>query len=177
MKYDINLAPRASSNFLQRIFYFFSNYLRYILVITQLVVIGTLFARFQLDQNIIDLKESIEQKKEIVKTASFLVNEADRIETKTNSIRSVTRNQSRLIEMMEYVFGPFPQDLFLSSLEVNNLSLRMTGVALDATQLQLFFNFLKKDKRFVTITLEDLKKGDDGYTFIIALNNFRSTKN
>ena len=67
MRYKINLLEKKDIGLLDKLTFFSLNYLRYIIVITQLVVIGVFFYRFQIDQKIIDLKEGVEQKKEIVK--------------------------------------------------------------------------------------------------------------
>jgi len=66
MRHRINLLEKKEQSLLDRLTFFGLNYLRYIIVITQLVVIGVFFYRFQIDQRIIDLKEGVEQKKEIV---------------------------------------------------------------------------------------------------------------
>ncbi|MDO8741626.1 MAG: hypothetical protein Q7J11_00595, partial [Candidatus Roizmanbacteria bacterium] len=61
MKYKINLLEKKETSLLDKLTFFGLNYLRYIIVITQLVVIGVFFYRFQIDQSIIDLKEGVNQ--------------------------------------------------------------------------------------------------------------------
>ena len=67
MRYKINLLEKKDIGLLDKLTFFGLNYLRYIIVVTQLIVIGVFFYRFQIDQRIIDLKEAVEQKREIVK--------------------------------------------------------------------------------------------------------------
>ena len=114
MRYNINLVSKKKFSFFERALYFFSNYLRYILVITQLVIIGVLFYRFRIDQGIIDLKETVEQKKEIVNVTSDLITEAKKIEAKTTAIKKVSGEQDSFIQMMEYTLSSFPKDIFLN---------------------------------------------------------------
>ncbi len=57
MKYKINLLLKKEEGILDKIYIFLVNYLRYIIVITQFVVIGVFFYRLQVDQRVIDLKE------------------------------------------------------------------------------------------------------------------------
>ena len=88
MRYKINLLEKKELNLLDKLTFFCLNYLRYIIVITQLVVIGVFFYRFQIDQRIIDLKEGVEQKKEIVqivlsdKNSQHFVNVLDKAKEK-----------------------------------------------------------------------------------------------
>lgn len=174
MKYSINLVQKTSRNFFEKVSYFFSNYLRYILVITQLVVIGTLFIRFQIDQNIIDLKESIDQKKEIVKTATPLINEFKSIDSRTKNVEKIITTQTKTPEMLDYITSIFPEKLFLSKLEIENGSLKMSGVALSAKELQSFYNFLKNDNHFATVNFDDFKKNGDSFSFALSLTKFRN---
>lgn len=86
MKYRINLLPQKETPLTEKIVYFALNYLRYIIVITQLVVIAVFFYRFQIDQKIIDLKESVDQKKEILQIVLPLLNQASNIDKKTMAV-------------------------------------------------------------------------------------------
>ena len=65
MKYKINLITRRKEKVVDKVIYFVMNYLRYILVITQIIVIGVFFYRFKIDQEMVDLQEAVQQKKEI----------------------------------------------------------------------------------------------------------------
>ncbi|PJB87766.1 hypothetical protein CO083_05355, partial [Candidatus Roizmanbacteria bacterium CG_4_9_14_0_8_um_filter_34_12] len=64
MKYKINLLLPKEKNWLDKVIYFGLNYLRYILVITQTVIIMVFFYRFKIDQEIVDLKDAVKQKQE-----------------------------------------------------------------------------------------------------------------
>ena len=174
MKYRINLAQKKRTNIFEQITYFFSHYLRYILVITQLVVIGVLFYRFRIDQNIIDLKEKIDDKKVIVKETTPFIIEAQKIEKKTGSITSVIEKNKRLSSMIAYSFSKFPRDANLLRIEVTDDSVTMQGNALDARQLQQYYGLLRKEGRFASVNLTDLIKSTDGFSFTLILSHFKS---
>ena len=105
MKYKINLLPQKETTIAEKVMFFLLNYLRYIIVITQLVVIGVFFYRFQIDQKIIDLKESVMQKKEIVEIVLPLLNEASRIDQKSQEINKVIKKQQNFNEMLKYLLS------------------------------------------------------------------------
>ena len=156
----------------EKVFYFALNYLRYIIVITQLVVIVVFFYRFQVDQKIIDLKESVDQKKEIVNIVLPLLTEANQIDKKTTEIEKIFINQNSFSSMMSYIISVFPETATLTNFESNNNSLVITGTASDPRHLQAFFNVLKRDKKFNDIEFQNIKKTDSGYGFTIALNDY-----
>src|SRR3989339_2271771 len=111
MKYKINLLPQKETSLIEKLMYFALNYLRYIIVITQLVVIGVFFYRFQIDQRIIDLKEAVDQKKEIVKIVLPLLNEAAKIDKKTLIINESIQKQNKFREMFDYFLSTFPETI------------------------------------------------------------------
>lgn len=172
MKYKINLLPKKEISLTDKLIYFSLNYLRYIIVITQLVVIGVFFYRFQIDQKIIDLKESVNQKKEIIEIVLPIIQEASRIDKKSKEINMVLKKQETFNSMIKYLMSVFPATITLSDFESTEDSLKITGIASDAKHLQGFFNLLKKDKKFSNVEFNNIKKTDTGYIFIMFLNKY-----
>lgn len=175
MKYNINLVGKKEMSLIDKTLYFFLNYLRYILVITQLVVISVLFYRFRIDQSIIDLKDSLEQKKEIVRVVRPLLNQAEKVNNQMVAIEKVTTDQTAHLASIDYILSIFPQSLFLSKLAVEDRKIMLTGTALDSRHLQLFYARLKKEARFSKVNLSNIKRGAEGYTFDLVLENFKHT--
>ena len=174
MKYKINLLPQKETTIAEKVMFFLLNYLRYIIVITQLVVIGVFFYRFQIDQKIIDLKESVIQKKEIVEIVLPLLNEASRIDQKSQEINKVIKKQQNFNEMLKYLLSIFPETVTLSNFETSDDdTLKITGSAFNSRHLQAFFALLKKENRFSSIELKSIKKTAVGYDFILSLNKFK----
>ncbi len=172
MKYKINLLSEKEPSFAERVMYFFLNYLRYIIVITQLVVIGVFFYRFKVDQSIIDLKESVDQKREIIQVVSPLLNQAEAIDERTREIKQIIGSQKSLDLMINYLLSIFPQDINLTTLEVGNKSLKMVGKAPDSKVIQAFYQVLKRDKKFTKIDLQNIKRTEEGYSLVLNLTGF-----
>lgn len=173
MRYAINLLGEKETPFLERAMYFSLNYLRYIIIVTQLVVIGVFFYRFQIDQQRIDLKESVDQKKEIVQVVLPLLKEAETIDKRTVESKKILANQQKFDSMLKYFISMFPANLYLSNLEIENESMKATGDAADAHYIQLFYGALKKEQRFDVVQLQTLKKTDTGYSFVIFLTKYK----
>ncbi|PIS15855.1 hypothetical protein COT62_01475 [Candidatus Roizmanbacteria bacterium CG09_land_8_20_14_0_10_41_9] len=172
MRYSINLLGKKESSLADRAVYFSLNYLRYIIVITQLVVIAVFFYRFQIDQSIIDLKESVDQKKEIIQVVYPLLNEAEVVDAKTKNVKNIIQDQEISRYMLEYILSAFPQDIYLTDIEVKSNSVKMVGTALDPQQLQSYYLMLKREKRFAIIDLKNINKGESGFVFSLELKNF-----
>ncbi|KKT39307.1 MAG: hypothetical protein UW29_C0016G0001 [Candidatus Collierbacteria bacterium GW2011_GWC2_44_13] len=172
MRYKINLLEKKDPSLLDRFIFFGLNYLRYIIVITQLVVIGVFFYRFQIDQRIIDLKEGVEQKKEIVKIVLPLLNEVAKIDKKTLIIDEIIVKQKDFNEMLNYFIAMFPETIILSNMEIKGGSIKISGDAANAQHLQTFYTLLKRDNKFKSVSLQNIKKTETGYNFIMFLEKF-----
>ncbi len=175
MKYKINLLEKKEISLLDKLIFFGLNYLRYIIVITQLVVIGVFFYRFQIDQSIIDLKEGVDQKKEIAQIVLPLLNGAVKINKKTLIIEKTIYKQKNFVSMFEYFISSFPESITLTNMEIKGESIKVIGYANDPKHLQAFYLFLKKDKKFKDVTFQNIKKTEIGYNFTLFLNKFSNT--
>jgi len=147
--------------------------LRYILVLTQLVVIIVFFYRFQIDQLIIDLKDEIEQKKEIIQVAQPLKQEALIIEKRLKKTEELIHDQDRLINMVSYFLSLFPETVYLDKLEIINGELTASGLAYNVSHLQAFYKLLKKEEQFKTVDFSSIKKEMNGYSFTLKLSGFK----
>lgn len=174
MRYAINLVGEKKRNLTENLLFFFTNYLRYVLVITQLVVIGVLFYRFTIDQGIIDLKESVDQKKEIVKTVSPLLSEVKRVDGQVTEIKKIISQQDSQRNLLEYIFSQFPASVNLSQLVLDSDKLILLGVSNNPKDIQLFYSKLKKDSKFASVNFAEIKKNEFNYSFTLELAGFKN---
>lgn len=173
MKNRINLLLPKEQVLADRIIYFAQNYLKYILVITQIFVIGVFFYRFKVDQQIIDLKDGLMQKQEIVDVSQPLIDEAKSIDHKIKVVQEVIRKQENLKEMMDYLLSRFPEEITLTDLKIESDETSFKGISNNSIILQTFYSRLQKEGRFKTVALKNIKKTDLGYTFLFSLASFQ----
>lgn len=176
MKYNINLLEKKEQDFLRKTLYFFLNYLRYILVITQLIIIGVFFFRFSVDQSIIDYKDSIKSRQEIIRVTNPLIQEIAKADFQLKEAQKLTGSQLLYTEMTKYTFAEFPSSIVLSRLIIDSNSMDLIGSAQNARDLQSFYAKLQKDKRYEKVELENVTRVEDGYTFTMKLNKFTPLK-
>lgn len=172
MRYNINLFPPPEQTLLDRLIFFSFHYLRYILVITQLVVLSVFTYRFAVDQDIVDLKDSLKQKQEIITVSSPLLQQVVSTDKKTTIIKSLIKDQSSFSQMLAYYLERFPQDITAQKLSVAPNEIDLQGTAKQISTLQNFYNRLKKENRFKQIELKNVQRTEDGYSFLFNLKNF-----
>lgn len=175
MKYNINLLKEEKKQTLvDRVFYFVLNYLRYIIVVTQLVVICTFFAKFALDQQIVDLQEEIDQKQEIVKMFQPLIKDSRTVSVRLKEIEGITNQQPQQKEMMTYVLQRFPQDFTLKEMTVSQRGIILSGYTTSSNTLESFNTRLKSENRFKSINLKSMSRSANGLEFYIEMQQFKS---
>ncbi len=174
MRFGINLIGEKKRDLFETFVFFFLNYLRYILVITQLVVIGVLFYRFSIDQSIIDLKESVDQKREIIKTVSPLLAEVKKVDSQITEIKNVVNQQGSQRRMFDYVLSQFPASATLTQFLLDPTKLTLIGSSTSSKDIQLFYNKLKKDSKFASVDFSTIKKTENGYLFTLELQGFKN---
>lgn len=177
MKYIINLFPKKEKGLVEKAMYFVFNYLRYILVITQIIVIAVFFYRFKIDQEIVDLKDVLSQKQEIVEISKPLIEEVSAVEKKTAIVQDIIKRQNRFADAFQYVMSIFPEKLTLDKLTIEvNGDFNFTGTTSNPDVVKQFYNKLKKDKRFASVELKNIKKELLDFSFSMELNKYSVVK-
>lgn len=174
MKYKINLLTTRKEKPLDRVIYFALNYLRYILIITQIVVIGVFFYRFKVDQEIIDLQDSIDQKKEIIQVSQPLIKEAKTSAFKLSQVATIVSKQNHMLSSVDYLLSIFPQKFFLRKLSFSdNGNITMFGISQDLESIKAFTNRAKTEGKYKTVNLVNIKKTDAGLEFEFSLQDYK----
>jgi len=177
MKYAINLLPEKEKDFLDKSIYFVLHYLRYVLVITQIVVIAVFFYRFKVDQEIIDLKDELEQKQEIVAVSDPLLKEAQTVDAKTKSAKAIIEQQELFTHSLQYFLDTFPSDLTLNQLQVQNGTFSFEARTVKPEIIRMYLEKLKQDKQtgtyFADVTLGGIKRSDFEFVVPFVLSRFQ----
>jgi Tfp pilus assembly protein PilN len=173
MRYKINLLPPPQQSFIDKAIFFSYNYLRYILVITQMVVLGVFTYRFTVDQDIVDLKDRLRQKQEIVKVSKPLLAEGAVIDDKIRNIKSIISKQQETLDMISYYLSIYPEKISATHLTIQQNEVSLEGRTSDINVLQSFYKRLKDDNKFKSSELKNVEKTDTGYSFSMSLRMFQ----
>jgi len=170
MKYKINLLSRKKESLTDKLIYFVLSYLRYVLIITQIIVIGVFFYKFKVDQEIVDYQDSVGQKKEIIEVTQPLFVDAKTTGFQIKEVKLIIERQNKFLGILNYLSTIFPDKLYLSKLTITDNSMNFEGFGDNGLLIQSFYQRLKTDKKFGTVNLKSLKKIDTGLNFEIELS-------
>ena len=117
--YTVNLLPKRKQKVADRLLHFILFYFRYIIIITQIVVISVFFFRFREDQKIIDLKQKFRQKQQILAVTAPIVEEAEMIQSQTTYVKAILDAQDAFLKKLQTVLASIPSDTSLNSLDMS----------------------------------------------------------
>lgn len=170
-EFDINLLHSKKLSFTEKLIYFALHYLRYIIVITQISVITVFFYRFKIDQDIIDLKEKVMQKQEIMKITSPLVDQAVILEGKLNHIRNLISEQDTYIQPFDYVLAHIPDNVSLTSIGLSQTTITIQAQTVQIGLIKSIYNNFLSSKQFKSVVIEGINRDTETniYSFSMIL--------
>ena len=172
MKYQVNLLSERHQSPIDRITYFSLHYLRYILVITQFVTICVFFYRFKVDQDIVDTRDLLMQKRAIVEATSTLLEKVEEFDGKIKNIKALYAKQDGLQQLYSYYFQNLPGDININSLTIAQDTITSEGSAVNIESVRAFYDKLQIDKKFKSVSLKNVTKTEEGYDFTLELTKF-----
>ncbi|MCX7996369.1 MAG: hypothetical protein N2691_01255 [Patescibacteria group bacterium] len=175
MKYYINLFPEKEKDAVDRVMYFAFHYLRYILVITQFVVICVFFFRFKVDQEIVDLKDGLQQKQQIIEATKGLLGEVVYLEKKTEQVSDIVAKQDRFNDLYNYFINSLPPEIVLQNVSIDHEKISCSGYSLDAAIIQGYEAKLIAEGIFGSVELTGLRKSETGFSFSMVLTKFKES--
>lgn len=174
MRYEINLFPKKEVAIVSKAQYFVSHYLRYILVLTQFVVICVFFYRFSIDQLIIGEKEKLAQKRAIINATKPLRDEMNKTQKSIKSVQTIFAAQDLWTSKIDYLLSIFPVNVTLTSLKDEGATLRFAATATSPEIIKKMYNRLLADKQFGKVQLGPLTiKNNTEYQFDMTLDQYK----
>jgi Tfp pilus assembly protein PilN len=159
----INLLPKRdlATTALGKVLKFSLTYGRYIIVITQLVVLGAFFSRFRLDRELTDLYDSVEQKRAIVEALSEFETEIRLIQAKLSQIKSFKQNQDAIRNSLESIKTILPPGNVLTNLGISQDEIVIQGTSEDNQTLAALIRQTGNSDKFSSVKFNQIHKDLD----------------
>lgn len=163
--YKFNLLEKRKSEFVSTAVDFLNHYIRYILITTELVVLGVFFVKILLDQNIVDLKESIDQKNNIIVAAAPLIQNNNRMAKEIAEIDILLKNQKEAYNLFTTVLDNVPTSIRLAEFSLDKKKISLSGATYNAIDIKKYEKRLKKLLGESSVKLNSITIDDGKYTF------------
>jgi Tfp pilus assembly protein PilN len=172
--WHINLLPKdkLGSNLIDKTLSWATTYGRYIIVLTEFVVILVFLSRFKFDQELTDLHEEIAQKRAIVKATTEIDTTYRALQNRLAQIKNLKTNLVKSYKIFEYVNQNTPPGVFLKGLNVNDNNLSLSAVSYNEKDLIAFVNAWLYSPDFEKISLNNIstskKTSEPGIQFSLT---------
>lgn len=137
-------------------------YGRYIIIMTQIVVLSVFFLRFKLDRDHNDLKEAVAQKQALIQSVSDLEKEVRYVQGKIVLIKTTIQNQDIPVRILKFLSENSPSDVSLASLNISDNKISFSATAKSLRSFSALTYYLQKDNKLDEVTLEDIVRKVDG---------------
>lgn len=161
---NINLVVKDDLNasFSGQLLSWILTYGRYIIIITQIVVLSVFFLRFKLDREYADLKESVSQKQAIVESIIDLEKDVRSLQNKLAHLNQSVVNQDTPVKIVRFLQETIPTDTVFTKLTFNQDKINITATSGSLRSFSLLLSQLQKDKKFSDLSLDEINRRPDG---------------
>lgn len=160
-KKEISLLPTEEEGRLGRFLKWALTFGRWIVIVTELIVILCFLSRFKLDRDLTDLGEKIKQQQAIIASFGDLEANFRNLQERLKTIDKLGEEQLLVGSLLNDLGKTVPLDVSLSDLTVKEKKLAISGLALSEAGFGSFIKSLS-ESRFEKIALEEVSKGKTG---------------
>lgn len=163
---DINLIGEGdfSHTPIGRVVTWATTYGRYIMILTEIIVLLAFISRFSLDRKLTDLNEEISQKQAIIEANSDLEQRILVLQQKLTSLSALVVSQKAPLDSFESIRTAIPPDVYLDSLDVSDKSAKTAVIAGTTQGISVLLTNLKANPHFTDIQVGDISLQQAGGT-------------
>lgn len=166
--FRFNLFQKKGGSFIADAVLFFNTYAKYIIIITQLVVLSVFFIKIVLDQTIIDLKESVDQKNQIILAAIPMIESSTHLSKKIEQLNGLVDQTTRQYTLLNSVLKNIPQTITLNHITITEKGLDLTGETFEALDIKRLQSRLQK-KKIGNVFINRIIKEKNIYSFGLSV--------
>lgn len=170
-KTTINLLPQDpfDASFVGKLLKWALSVGRYIVIGTELVVIGSFLTRFSLDRQVTDLNEAMAQKLAILASYGDLETEVRSIQNRLKLVKDLSDQSLGVGQVMQTIVALTPVDVAYTRLELSNEEVVLSGRAVSDAGFQTLLSTVRQEEGFTKIEVERASsEGGAGIEFAIT---------
>jgi hypothetical protein len=163
-------APRAELNLLPKepwerglagqLFKWVVSVGRYVVVFTELVVIGAFLYRFGLDLKLTNLRGSIKQQQSIITSFGELENDFRIVQKKLETVKKIS-DEARTLKVITIISRMTPTDAVYSSINIDQEKVSLEGKVFSQVGLASLLHQAQAQTEFSDVVLENVQSATD----------------
>ncbi len=143
---------------------------RVIVVVTELIALGALVYRFNIDNKIVDLHDQIKTEHLFVEGQASKEKDYRSIQARLSNIKSINKQTQAKISIMNGILQSITKGDFSSTnLSVNENNIGINGTAFSIFPINNFIQSLKKNPNVISISLDNISSTTEGIQFKVNI--------
>lgn len=180
-KKTINLLPKDefAQSPIGKFFAWALTFGKYIVIITQIIVIGAFLFRFKLDKEAESLTDSLNKQQVVL--AGFRETEllARNIHSRLNNIKAIESRQEPMFKSLDNLSSLLPLETEVEALNFNQNTLTIEGHAASELGISTLISNLQKNKNLENVNIISIKTsgiGNSNLDFVISIDTVKDKK-
>jgi len=165
----INLLPEKefAGSTLGRVLAWLLSTFRYIVILTEVVVIAAFISRFWLDAKTTDLNDAIKQKQAIISATLDFEKKFKDIQEKLNIYDQLTRAEVIPSALISTVASYLPPEAFLSTLNMTERQIQIKGRSFTERAIAQFIANLESSEKFSKVSLTQVGTDEQNISLMV----------
>ena len=134
---------------------------RWIVIITELIVILAFLSRFKLDRDLTNLNESIKQKQAIINSSANLEKEFRFLQKRLTTIEGFQKSQNEARQVLDIFTELTPVGVQLSNFSYTDKKIALTASANSELALATFLKNLKESPKLRSLTIAKVSTNEE----------------
>lgn len=169
-QFRFNLLIKKEKAVLAEAVSFLNSYAKYVIVLTQIMVLVVFFVKIVLDQTVIDLKETIDQKNQIILTAKEMIDNNNLLALKLVEVDQILKDNDYKYQTLRSVLKNIPKSIKVNSIQLQKEQVVVDAEGPNAADIQKMQLRLAKQIKQV-VKIEQLNKKMNVYYFKLTVSN------
>ncbi len=167
-KRQINLLPQEefAASTLGRVLNWLLTTFRYIVIVTEIVVMTAFLSRFWLDAKSTDLNELIKQKHAVIAASADFEKEFRLTQDQLKILATLTSEQVGTDEILETVSSYLPPDVFLTVFSLTGEGVRVQGASPSERSIAQFIANLESSDLFDEVSLSQVGTQEENQSLL-----------
>jgi phosphoribosylformylglycinamidine (FGAM) synthase PurS component len=178
IKKEISLLPEAENpnSFSTRLFKWLTTVGRWVIVLTELIVVGAFLSRFWLDRKNADLSETVRQDQSILESTKDFEAEFNSLQERLKSIRNFYANEPQYNQQIDILVNSTPKDLIYNNISVthdtklNQIKADASLMAFKENSIISFISNLMLNPNIESVNINQIEKKDKENNYSIDIS-------
>jgi len=178
VKKELSLLPDSENpnSFWARVVKWLTTVGRWVIVLTEFIVVSAFISRFWLDRKNSDLSETIRQQQAILETTQYFEGEFNSFQQRLNFISDFYKNNQQYDQKITTLINSTPTDLVYQRISFEkedsgkNLSATASLIAFSEKSLILFINNLTLNPNIESIKINQIEKKQQENNYSISVS-------